>query len=511
MRFISINPDILRQQEATVWVGTQQHDSTVRMTWENIFFTNFKIILKQRYCAPNLVLILDSVFKLMSGSNCDFNNQLIHQLGVDEFQRTRTPTAFLWPINVFNSTVEFWCSKRLTYPTFASAILIFANENSNSISIGSFVDGISKSLYDFQTNRWTMSISFRSVSTPFGSTFTSLIEFWKRIHSSFHFRAETSGSKPITYNGMSLTTMLRSQVNDEKLETFRAFFKWTNCSNYEGCLNFYSELLKVSDANKVSILREVFPFGQSQIWYMFQVLFPKTNYFDSNIAAFLKPFTGFVWLYTISTIAIISAFLIWKGNGSAGSMLFLHYSIVFEQDDGRQFQKSRPWVKVMISLWIFTAIALRNFYNSSLYSMMAAERIPDEYPKSIMEFLGRKDFDLLVPEKTCDVFWRILHNFKFMIVTNTGSRVAPHLDSFYSRMLLKFSCSSSKTYIEALQNASNGNVANTYVFDSTKRTKNYAWLGIGSAPHFINPFKKDLVNLGLCVSGTVKVFGMLRF
>ncbi|CAL8127817.1 unnamed protein product [Orchesella dallaii] len=383
-----------------------------KLVWINLRRHNAIAVTPQKFSSHNLLLISDTTFPSKGGRN----RELQTEISTREVLRRSIPM-------VVPNTIVFENQSPIEYAKYndsaffveqatTSTILIFAREN--SVSIGSFFNGILEHKFDQEQLSRVFITSFTTIPTASVSSFNNLIRFWEKLHTSFQF----GGSETIAnagFCGLSLR-------------------------------------LSVEDALKIEFPAQVFPFGHEEIDFKFQVLFPKVNLFDANLSAFLTPMTVDVWFCTFLTIFTISVWLVWLEGGLLRKVLYWQYTVLLEQDAGYGFRKGGFWAKTIVIGWMLSAILLRNFYNSSLYSMIAAEREPNDYPHTLQELLDDKDFEFLVPSgyRVYDAFLYLMSNIQDAKDTRQIPNFQLYLAKLYASIAQK-ACIFNGDNIEALQ------------------------------------------------------------
>ncbi|CAL8132772.1 unnamed protein product [Orchesella dallaii] len=131
--------------------------------------------------------------------------------------------------------------------------------------------------------------------------------------------------------------------------------------------------------------------------YTFEVLLPRTHFFDANLNAFLSPFSLQVWICMVTAILLVSIWLIFARKQCFEEVAFWQLSSILEQDCNGLVNKKILKGFTLTTLWGLLLFSMRQFYCSSLYSFMAAEMDPKDFPKSIAELRNRSDFDLVYP------------------------------------------------------------------------------------------------------------------
>ncbi|CAL8128305.1 unnamed protein product [Orchesella dallaii] len=195
------------------------------------------------------------------------------------------------------------------------------------------------------------------------------------------------------------------------------------------------------------------------------MLFPKVQFFDANLTAFLTPFTLNLWLFTLAAIAGIVIWMVLVGSDRIFNSLFQMYSSLLSQDFG-QITERRPGTTLIIIIWIFSAILLREAYNSSLYSFLTAEQDFKDFPNSMEELLDRNDFHLVLPISFHD---EVMFLFYFWNVAKLPASIA----TFYMKIVIRAHFMRNRFYKETLETISSGGTYIMLQYPSSV-TRNYA-------------------------------------
>jgi len=173
-----------------------------------------------------------------------------------------------------------------------------------------------------------------------------------------------------------------------------------------------------------------------------------------NTTAFLQLFTLDLWMFLLGVIAAISIWLVLIERENFSKVVFWNYSVLFEQDEDK-LSGGGIGRKSVIVLWIFTAILLRNAYNSSLYSFMTTEKEQNDYPRSMNEILNRQDFELLAPEKFRMSFKQLFE--KWRVTSREFKMHLPEkLKEFFLDVIWKALYTNDKEYASKLRSIASG-------------------------------------------------------
>jgi len=182
--------------------------------------------------------------------------------------------------------------------------------------------------------------------------------------------------------------------------------------------------------------------------------------FDTNTSEFLTPFELHVWLSVVLAITTIAVWIVWKEKELWAHVLHWQYATLLEQSEERNLRVNWGWGKFLVVTWIFSTILLRNFYTSSLYSLLAAERVPTDFPSSMVEIIDSADYQLLMPLEICENILLKVGLFQYFEELKSKRNLPKELVLFYPKILRKSSCAADEEVIQkAMQN---GNVNVSY-------------------------------------------------
>jgi len=212
-------------------------------------------------------------------------------------------------------------------------------------------------------------------------SFGSLKTFWKMCHSTLNYKR---------LSNHKLQIEKCKGDNKETCKIYEEFSKVSNCSDLRGCQNFHELTLQLKPKKLRDIVysnqKVVFPMGQRDNQYTFQILVEKINVFDSNLTAFVSPFTAEIWLSINLAVVLITAWLIFLEKEPTSKIVFWQFSTVLDEDITK-FNQPGCGGKIIIIFWTFALILLRQFYNKSFYSLLVTERGPKNIPGSFREML----------------------------------------------------------------------------------------------------------------------------
>ncbi|CAL8092067.1 unnamed protein product [Orchesella dallaii] len=403
-----------------------------------ILQTNARTIFGQKFSTRDLLLISDSTFPPTSSFWGDHILQTSIKSDREIIAPITIPTVILVrSSNSFNLTV---------YSHFTAVILIFISSDGSDVKIGCFS-------CDFRPSNGTEAYTLTFENAPLKdiSCFNDLYKFWEKLHL-FSIRSSEISPALNIDNCLKISNYkLNVSSNAKSCEILETFVRIKNCTLELCTTSLFQIWLK--PPIRFNYFVNVFPFGQQQIDFSFQLHLPKIHFFDANLTAFLLPFTITIWLCIGITILATSAFLIYTETKSSGQVIFWQCEVLLVQGGELLRWIRGKWGKITITTWIFTTLFLRQFYNSSLYSFMAKEKESNDFPKSMEELLVRKDIPLLSPAS-------FLSELSWIYARETDRGLALRLIKFYMKILPKssFILGNHEMYIRALQQASNGSL-----------------------------------------------------
>ncbi|CAL8128317.1 unnamed protein product [Orchesella dallaii] len=386
--------------------------------WLKVLEMHARVITKLKFSAHDIFLVYDSVFP-SNRKNFIWQSEIDHNPN----RPIKFPTAILTPVR---NTLRLFTHNAFVSSFMSVTPLIFINLNDHSISVGCIPCEPSFSIDSTITSEYQM--TFETPPKKIAA-FKNLIQFWKTLHSTFKLELllETHCRK--------LSNVKFGNLKYELCEIYEEYFKYINCSNFMECARFQVNNLGIRKSNiKADGLlfhfnTKIFPCGLEQIDYTLQMLFPKVQFFDANLTAFLTPFTLNIWLFTLAAIAGIVIWRVLVSSDTIFSALFQMYSSLVSQDFGR-ITGRQPGSTLMIMIWIFSAILLREAYNSSLYSFMTAEQDFEDFPKSMEDLLDRNDFHLILPLSFHDEVMFVLYRWN---VDELPTSISTHYMKIFKR------------------------------------------------------------------------------
>ncbi|CAL8068845.1 unnamed protein product [Orchesella dallaii] len=376
-----------------------------------IFYNNSKLITIQRFSTKDLLLVSDSKFPTSHWENRILQTLI---LGPDA-QHFNTypitpftiPTAILFTLN----SIKISVAESRVELSFGSTLLIFGNLRKNSVRISCFACKylIRMPIYNPDSNRGSTrvgKISFIKIPKYALISLKTLIHFWGYLN-------------------------MQYQLKGEVCDAAREYFKRVNITDNGNFLYFTSarHLSRIAFTNrKFDYLTQVLPYGQNQVEFFVQIMFFQQKYFDTQLLAFLTPFTIKIWVCTLVAIATVSVWLICNEGIRVDEAIFWQISLLLDQGV-YEIRHTRISGKLVIVLWLFSAILLTEFYNSSLYSFMAAEKEQNNFPKSMEETVNNKEYDIILPDSFYDEL--------YFVFAGDNAQVPKKLAKLYLRILEK--------------------------------------------------------------------------
>jgi len=365
----------------------------------HVLQSNAKILTKHRYSSFELLQVGDFIFEFLK-----MKLTLSVGIEINELQKLplKIPSAFLMPIPSLKGISSTPIYSLVAYQ-YTNTLLLFVTIEDEMVMIGCFTC-VGKVISFYFLHRLPLfPVKFLEPFFKTQSSFYQLKILWKNLHQKLDLDFLDNDNKCMT---MTNHVEDYSHYTENICEIVENYFAYLNCTNHNTCEWMHgwdasrgnaawetSESLSLTGLNYIS---QILPFATYNVDCTFQILFPKIRYFDANIHAYLLPFTLEVWICVMVLIAVVSCWLVLIAKFRLEHVLFWEFSVVSEQD-GNIVSKSRLSLKAIMIIWIFSAIILRNFYNSSLYSFMATEKVPNDFPKSMGQLLKRNDFEFIMP------------------------------------------------------------------------------------------------------------------
>ncbi|CAL8131063.1 unnamed protein product [Orchesella dallaii] len=318
--------------------------------------------------------------------------------------------------------------RNIVISIFSTALLIFIDLRNDSIFIGCFTcSAKGDSFHPPKRYRFGFATVLKTVPYDFLLSFHTLSHYWTELHSNLNLKGDAS-----TKNCLSIWSYRKEpEYDDKSCEIFEAYFNHINCSEFGNCIYYHAILflIQLETPKDIDNLRQVLPFGHNENKWTYQVLFPKVNILDAKLSAFVIPLEFSVWLCILVSTAIISVWLIVVELERLEFVLFWQFAVLLEQDDGNIYRRKKLGGKTIIMLWIFSAVFLRQFHGSSLYTLMTAENVQLDYPQNTAELLIRDDFDLLLPQE--------FHDYLYQFFSQDESQVSQWVAKLYLKIMDK--------------------------------------------------------------------------
>jgi len=415
-----------------------------------IFKVNFQTLVKQRFSPCKVLLVWDTTLK--PGSRTFLETSIPSQQDLPIL----IPTAFILATKSDTKSRLYPFLGRVSYH-LTKSFLIFVDLWENSVKLGSFANN-----KDLHTSHHVINeinfygLSLESLPRRTLASFKYWIVFWEKLHFNLYHGPVFGEFDCIKTKNVMYTS--------QECGIFEAYYRYENCSGFNNCGNIYTKSLHSDKVysrrggralKKFSYLTLIYPFITNHVDYTFQVLFPKVDFFDANLIAFLTPFSINVWFCIGATLTCISIWVAWIEGEMWNNIMFWKFSVFFEQDGCPKLVARRKFQgKILLIMWVLLAIFLRNFFNSSLYTSMTTEKNPTDYPKN--ELLDCEEFDLLLPLKF------------YVEVSDESVSDLPHfMQALYFRMLNNSYNIKGRSWYEnllTLENIANGKAVQVQTF-----------------------------------------------
>ncbi|CAL8128504.1 unnamed protein product [Orchesella dallaii] len=304
------------------------------------------------------------------------------------------PTIFLQAITgQFDQLSDFTGNRRLSYPLLSTVPIVFIYLDSElSLGIGCFTC-VSYPLQDAAGSG-----RFRDKVANVPATFLSvenLTKFWLQTHSRLNIGRESSiryCQKLVSQNKPTSSTGV-----GENCEVYEAFFRYINYSSFEKCELFFVNRFQLfpKPIMVFNYKDTFFSTAQYHLEFSFQFLTPNPNFLDPTPVSYMSRFKSEVWFVNLLAGCGVLIWLTLVEKNTFESAYFFRSLALFEQ--GYRLLRSGLRGKMLIIMWIFSALVLRQLYCSCLYSFLTTEQSPHNVPGSVDEAADRKDFDLIMP------------------------------------------------------------------------------------------------------------------
>jgi len=309
---------------------------------------------------------------------------------------------------------------------FTQALLIFLSLEQHLVGIGCYACKEINSVwrYQFEGNN-AYSVTFKMVPEKSARSYESLIKFWKQIHSNFHLAVQDEKNPDCLCFFSYSENININKVIDGTCKIFEDYFRYVNCTNYSYCHGLNILDVESMSLRSFSYLRNYLPFGSEKGELHTELFFPKEDFFDANFAAFLKPFSLTVWIFFAIMVFDVSSWMVFVEHKTISQEIHQQVSILLEHCVHHIDKISRRGIFILF-LWIFSTNLLRQYYNSSLYSLITAEVEQTGFPQDMEQVINTPDFDLL----TCS---KLTHTFGKHVISNLNLSLV--LERVYVKIL----------------------------------------------------------------------------
>ncbi|CAL8068921.1 unnamed protein product [Orchesella dallaii] len=430
---------------------------------------NANAVIKNRYSSPEILLISDSKFPPNSGTH------RVLQTFIPEWKHSRPfklPAVIVSPSSL-EAKNELSKPHRLLDPLLSKALLIFVGKDpDNYLRIGCFAcSTMCPMVFENPVTKILQvefPISFENFPANNVLSVEAMFKFWSKIHANLHFESIISSTTSV---------VPKSDTTVETTETFNAYFQYSNCTDPKYCGYFFSTRLSMRRRVPIgfTFTLQIYPFGQNQNEYRFQVFTPNQKFLDANLTAFLTPFDISVWLNILAIILGTSIWLIFKEDKTQLEILFLQIRILFEQNI--EVRKLSIFSIFLLIMWTYALILLRLCYNSSLYSFLTSQKDTSNYPRDIDELLQSKNYGFLVPHSFYDEL--------FVLSAIYDKYLPDKRKRFYLKLIYNSDFMKTERYMESFRNVSDGKYVSIwyYVPDPINRSS--------YVPEFVNTYRKS--------------------
>ncbi|CAL8132774.1 unnamed protein product [Orchesella dallaii] len=365
-----------------------------KATYEYILEANARILSSKKYSISDIFLISDSTFASHLWNR-------IPQITTTNFEKKhgRKYPSVIALNGRYNQTQHSLDDNDILYitPSFSSQILLFVSIEENDVRMG-IVSSLCAGRYCRNFNGILFELRFHRIPNVPKVSMKHIQDYWERIHSNTIYKTNVTN----TNRCMSLFSLKISKTKSLFLECeiYEMYFEYVNCTGFGDChyIIHHGKLSLISNfISDIPPYSYMFPFTQYSVDYTFEVLLPRTHFFDANLTAFLSPFTYQIWLCMVTAILSVSIWLIFARKQCFQEVALWQFSSILEQDGNGLVNKKVLKGFTLTTLWCFLLFSMRQFYCSSLYSFMTAKMDPKNFPKSIADLKNRSDFDLVFP------------------------------------------------------------------------------------------------------------------
>ncbi|CAL8068847.1 unnamed protein product [Orchesella dallaii] len=481
MQCVLLNYDSFRLEQVYKNQSKEVSKAKIRRkVYGDILYENAKLTTIQRFSCHDVLLVSDSNFPTVNWENRILQTLILGRNVKDNyvypFSPFTIPKAIIFTLN----TMQSGFADLRVDPIFSSTLLIFGNLNDDSVRISCFacVNYIEQPIHNpdplSRSSTELFEISFVKLPANVVSSLSELTKYWGQLHTNFKIGTISDTTFCNTIFPLKHKVAQNRRSNNFRYDLCEFSVEYLRNVNitYRGNFPFFVTARHLSRVaagyRKFDYLIQILPLGQNQIEFFIQLLIFKKEHFDTNLSAFLTPFTMKIWIFTLTTILITSAWLIQNEGVMLDHTVFWQISVVLAQGVG-DLSKLKLATKIITVIWLFVAILLREFYNSTLYSFMAAEIEQNDFPQNIEEVLDRTEYDLILP----DTFYHQLYS----VFSGSELEVPRKLTKMYLKILEKsffmqpFDTNGHFLYT-TMENASLGINTNVYHFPKHRFSSN---------------------------------------
>jgi len=260
----------------------EKSDERVRTrVYEHILRTGVGVGSQQKFSAQDFVLISDSTFPHKRRVN-----RALQTTDLRNNQPIKIPRAIVL------ATPSLWPAKLdpklfAVVSLYSTALLVFISVDLKFIRIGCFSCKRKIRIYKtFRKMHNSYGITLVRVPQSFATSIPNLVLFWKQLHSNLYF-----GTKTKAHNCESIYLhKIKPSFSGDLCNALDAYFNYINCSNFNGCVKFYKNEIRIGRGSLGSptYFSEAYPFGVKHFGYTFQVVLPKVHFSDAkDVTSFL--------------------------------------------------------------------------------------------------------------------------------------------------------------------------------------------------------------------------------
>lgn len=179
--------------------------------------------------------------------------------------------------------------------------------------------------------------------------------------------------------------------------------------------------------------KQYYPISHGTEFYGIQYFLVYSPDMERNMYALLAPFSFVGWSLILISFGLVGLILFLQGVSY--NPLFWLFSVVLEQGDHKRCKTNNvSWV--LLFVWLYVALLLRNFYTSNLYTYMTVELGPSDLPNSLSDILNSPSVPLLATSSAdslvSDYIWAInKHGLKHTNLYHLAKRADQKTWSLY--------------------------------------------------------------------------------